>query len=205
MVKIVIRCPKCSKKRTIDVEENLVRNSERGVTAITVAEALICDHSFVAYIDRNLSVRDCFIADFQIEIPQLVPAEDIDEVLIPTDEKVDIYLISINISSLALAYIIRACFHKEPIMYLNELTIINDHLIHFFDFIFGDTFKYEISFASQEEYKKNKAFNDAEQKAKLITPIRQPRENIKDKNAETKNEAQAEAKALADYILSTLK
>ena len=54
MVKIEIRCPKCSKRNKIEVSEEEVKNTTRGLYAVNVSEGIICEHSFVAYLDKNL-------------------------------------------------------------------------------------------------------------------------------------------------------
>ena len=92
MVKVEIRCPACSKVGKVEIEENIISQSVRGITAVNVAEFLVCEHSFVAYIDKNLAVRDCFVADFQIELPQ-IEQQEIERVDVPDSEVIDIYLI----------------------------------------------------------------------------------------------------------------
>ena len=38
MIKVNIRCPACGKNGYIAVEENLLKNSERGVTAVNIGK-----------------------------------------------------------------------------------------------------------------------------------------------------------------------
>ena len=71
MVEIKINCPACSKTGKLEVEENIIKKSLRGITAINVGEFLICPHSFIVYIDMNFTVRDCFFSDFKIELPEI--------------------------------------------------------------------------------------------------------------------------------------
>ena len=68
---VEVRCPICSEKGMIEVDKDELKTIERGLLAINVAQGSICDHTFIAYIDKNLNVRDCYIADFQIEVPQV--------------------------------------------------------------------------------------------------------------------------------------
>jgi len=156
MVKVEIRCPSCAKVGKVEIEENIISQSVRGITAVNVAEFLICEHSFVAYIDKNLAVRDCFVADFQIELPRLESEQKIEKVDVPDSEVIDIYLISININALWLTYILHGCFYNKKILILNDLRILNDHLINFFNFVFQNTFKIDISLETKILYKKNK-------------------------------------------------
>ncbi|MFX1381086.1 MAG: hypothetical protein ACFFBP_01470, partial [Promethearchaeota archaeon] len=71
MVDVEVRCPSCKKVGKIDVQENVILNSQRGITTICVEQSLICNHSFVAYIDTNLDVRDYILSDFTVELPEL--------------------------------------------------------------------------------------------------------------------------------------
>jgi len=155
MVKVEIRCPACAKVGKVEIEENIISQSVRGITAVNVAEFLVCEHSFVAYIDKNLAVRDCFVADFQIELPQ-IDQQKIERVDVPDSEVIDIYLISININALWLTFILRGCFYKKKILILNDLAVLNDHLTNFFKFIFQNTFDIDIALETKILYKKNK-------------------------------------------------
>ncbi|GAG34301.1 unnamed protein product, partial [marine sediment metagenome] len=76
MTIIQITCPSCKKKGNIEISDDAIKNVSRGLLAINVASNIICDHSFITYVDKNLSIRDYFIADFQIEIPDIAPTED---------------------------------------------------------------------------------------------------------------------------------
>ena len=156
MVKCEIRCPACAKVGHVEIEENIISQSVRGITAVNVAEFLICEHSCVAYIDKNLAVRDCFIADFQIELPQIESEQKIEKVDVPDSEVIDIYLISININALWLTFILRGCFYRKKILILNDLKVLNDHLKNLFKFIFQNTFEIDISLETKILYKKNK-------------------------------------------------
>ncbi|MFX1394960.1 MAG: hypothetical protein ACFFAH_15510, partial [Promethearchaeota archaeon] len=65
MNKVQINCPICSKTGSIEISHNILKDSLRGLLAINIAKDIICSHSFIAYIDKNLNVRDYFVADFQ--------------------------------------------------------------------------------------------------------------------------------------------
>lgn len=155
MVKVEIHCPECSKRGKLEVEENFIIQSKRGVSAINVAEDLICKHSFIAYIDKNLNVRDCFITDFTIELPQ-IEVEQITVDKIPDKDTIDVYLLTLNLNALSLTNILRACFFKKKILVLNEFSLLNPHIMNFFKFIFQDTFDTDISIEQEKNYKKDK-------------------------------------------------
>ncbi|MFX1260360.1 MAG: hypothetical protein ACFFAN_21120 [Promethearchaeota archaeon] len=156
MVKVKIHCPSCSKMGNIEIEENIIAESKRGISAVNVAEHLICPHSFVAYIDKNLNVRDYFITDFKIQLPEMDVEHKITEKEIPGKDEIDIYLITLNLSALWLTFIIRAGFLKKKILILNKFEILNDHIIKFFKFIFQDSFEIDIAIDIKEKYKINK-------------------------------------------------
>jgi len=155
MVEVEIYCPKCSKKGKLELEENLLKESKRGISAINVAEDLICEHSFIAYIDKNLNVRDCFITDFKIDIPQ-IELEPIKAEKIPGQEIVDVYLLTLNLLPSFLSNILRACFFKKRILIINDFSLLNPHILNFFKFIFQDTFDIDISLKQGTYYKKEK-------------------------------------------------
>ena len=158
MTSIIVRCPSCAKIGYLTIEENLVRNSSRGVTAVNVEEDIVCRHSFIAYIDNNLILRDAFIADFTVELPKLkVNKEDaitIDDV--PDDKMIDIYSISMNINALTLTYFLKGGMNNKKIIYLNDLDVLNTYLINLLHFIYKDSFKIDISIEPRNSYKKKK-------------------------------------------------
>lgn len=156
MVEIEIHCPICSKKGIIEVEENLIRKSDRGVSAINVAENLICSHSFVAYIDKNLTVRDCFITDFKIDTPVYELEHKLIEADIPSLDIIDVYLITININALWLTFLLRGVFYKKKLLILNNMETIHNHLSKFFKFIFQNSFELNISLETRDNYNKDK-------------------------------------------------
>ncbi|KKN35124.1 hypothetical protein LCGC14_0786670, partial [marine sediment metagenome] len=39
----------------------------------------ICEHSFFVYVDKNLITRDCFIADINIEVPEISTVQETEE------------------------------------------------------------------------------------------------------------------------------
>jgi hypothetical protein len=155
MVKVEIHCPECSKIGKLEVEENLIIQSKRGVSAINVAEDLICKHSFIAYIDKNFNVRDCFITDFTIELPQIA-TEKVEEKEIPGSEVLNVDLIKMNFYPLTLTFIIRGGFFNKKMLVLGENQFLNNYLQNFFKYAFQNSFNLDIRLLSMEKYKKKK-------------------------------------------------
>ena len=152
-VEIMIHCPICNKRGQIKIEKNIVKKSEKGVTAINVAKNLICEHSFITYVDKNLDVRDSFVCDFQIEIPKL-EVQEYEGYKMP--KNLDLSIVKINLMPSLLAKITRTILLGEKLLILSEHQFLNDHYQNFIEFVFGDTFKFDLIFLTHQEYKKNK-------------------------------------------------
>ena len=160
MARILINCPSCSEKGYIEISEGEFKNISRGLLAVNIEKDIICLHSFIAYIDKNSKVRDYFIADFQIEIPEILPLKEIEEKEIPGPDLIDIFLIKINLSATLLTYIIKSIFHNEKVaIILDDLKYrsrLKDDILNFFKYITKDSFDVDISIISKEDYKKEK-------------------------------------------------
>ena len=160
MVKVEFRCPSCNKIGILDVDSELLEQTQRGVLAITVPSGKICPHSFVAYIDKNLDTRDCFLADFFIEIPEL-REEKSEEITVPEINKSEIEIVKLNLPATVIVYVIRALFLKQEILLLSDKKHLYDYYQHFFEYITQDSFDLEISFIPKIMYKlKRKEFKE---------------------------------------------
>ena len=155
MAKAEIRCPTCNNVGKLEIAEDSIKNVLRGLLAVNVAPHIICEHSFIVYIDKNLHVRDYFVADFQIELPKIVP-EKIKVRRIPTKDIVDIDLIKLNLHAITLTYIIKSIFSKQKIVFISEQTFLYEHYKNFFEYITMDAFDMNISIINKEDYSKNK-------------------------------------------------
>jgi len=156
MVEVHIECPLCYNKNKIEVQQDIVKESKRGLVAVNVPQFLVCEHAFIAYIDKNLKVRDCIISDFCLELPQFDTKSIFKESPVPESNDVDLYLLSINMNARWLIQILKACFLGKKILVINDLLSIKNHLINFFEFIFQETFKTNIAIENKEYLKKNK-------------------------------------------------
>ncbi len=154
--RILIKCPSCSKTGYIDASEGLSSMGNRGVTAIHVLNNKICSHSFVAYIDKNLKLRDCFLTDYQVELPQMEPKRKIESKKIPDSDVIDVYLIKINIPVHPFIYAIKGCLNNEKVLFLNENDVLRIHLSNLFNFIFQDVFEINIMIEKRETYEDNR-------------------------------------------------
>ena len=160
MKKLEVRCPSCSGRGYIEVSEEDVEKAARGVFAVNVMEGVACEHSFVAYIDKNLAVRDTFIADFQLELPDIVPEEavtpDVNEQL----DSIDVGLIKLNLTASLLTHVIRAILYKKKIYLLFDQSYMVEEVYKFIEYITLNSFESEILVISGEQYDM-KNFKDA--------------------------------------------
>jgi hypothetical protein len=155
MPQIQIRCPSCHKNGIIEVDENALKNVTRGLLAVYVDIKTICEHSFVTYVDKNLRIRDYFIADFQIEIPKKVPFEEFEDNQGPSSEVINLDLIKLNLPAVLITYVIKSIFIKKKIVIIFEEKFLYSHILNFFKYITQNTFEIEISIISEEDFKQN--------------------------------------------------
>jgi hypothetical protein len=96
-----------------------------------------------------------FSFNFQVLLPK-VEIEGISEVDVPGAEAIDISLIKMDVMALNFAYILRGCFLKKKILFLNDKEFLHSHLNNFIEFIFQDSFEIDVTVELNENYKKNK-------------------------------------------------
>ncbi len=159
MKKIEVRCPSCAGRGFIEVSENEVEKAKRGVFAINVSEGIICDHSFVAYIDKNFTVRDTFMTDFQLELPEKIPKKSIEPKDSAQHDSINVSLIKFNLLASLIAYIIRAILHKRKIVLIFDQPFMLDDVRRFFDYITRKSFKNELIVISEDQYN-SESYND---------------------------------------------
>lgn len=156
MTIIQITCPSCKKKGNIEISDEAIKNVSRGLLAINVASNLICDHSFITYVDKNLTIRDYFIADFQIEIPDIAPTEDTEAKEIISKDTLNLDAIKLNLSANLITHVLKSIFYNEKIAIISDLSFLNDHIHNFFTQLIDGSFDAYISVISEDEYKSNK-------------------------------------------------
>ena len=151
MVKLEVRCPICSMRGNIEVSEEEVKSSTRGLFAVNIPVEIICSHSFIAYVDKNLTVRDTYTADFQIELPTFESKEeDVDTLL---TDLIDVSLIKLNLTGSNLAHIFHAMIYRNKILVISDQDFLFDKMTQFFEYITQDSYELNIQFVSQSNYK----------------------------------------------------
>jgi len=160
MPKVKIICPTCEKNGIIEVPDDKMKTNLRGLLAINIVEGIICSHSFIAYIDKNFVIRDYFVADFNVELPEITQFEKV-QVSVPK-EILNIDLIRLNITATLLTYILKSIFSKQKVVLILDQEYLYTHITNFFNYITQDTFKTDISLMTEECYKnKKKLYKDS--------------------------------------------
>jgi hypothetical protein len=156
MAQIEVRCPLCKRKGMIEVEENALKSISRGLLAVNIEINTICPHSFITYIDRNLKIRDYFIADFQVELPEMALVEKVDEDKSIFEELINLDLIKLNLPATLIANILKSIFYRKSVIIISEDQFINTHIFNFLKYITQNSFKIDINLISMDEYQSNR-------------------------------------------------
>ena len=156
MTKIRVICPSCRNDGNIEILEKDVMKSDRGIITVNVPENSICSHSFIVYVDKNLDVRDYFIADFTIELPKITTLKKFEVKKIPTKEEINIDLIKLNLPAMLITYVIKSIFSKKDFLILLEEQFLYEHIQNFLNYITQDTFEINISLANRVNFKREK-------------------------------------------------
>jgi hypothetical protein len=157
MAKVQVRCPICSKWDKIEISDDATKNVSKGLLAINIASGMICEHSFIAYIDRNFSVRDCLVADFKIEIPERKLSGVANKTTIADTETIKLDLIKLNIPEILLANALQAIFLGKKLVIIFDQEFLFSHVKNFFENILDKTFDFDLNILSEKDYKKNQS------------------------------------------------
>jgi hypothetical protein len=152
MTILEVRCPSCSKRGKIEVAGDKVKEATRGLYAVNISEGIVCEHSFVAYVDKNFTVRDTFIADFQIDLPTTSSRTEADIQVSVLPESLNVDLIKMNITASLLAFILRAMIYKKKFILISDQDFLVEHIKIFFDYITHNSFQMEIAVINEEAY-----------------------------------------------------
>ena len=160
MAKLEVRCPICAKWEKVEILDDATKNVKKGLLAVNISPGMICEHSFIAYVDKNLVVRDCFIADFKIEASEAEVAQEKDDKALTETESINIDLIKLNIPEKLMAMIFKAIFLGKKVILISEDQFLHNHVVNFFRYALQGLFDIDINIMSEIDYKKTK--NDYE-------------------------------------------
>lgn len=155
-MKIEVRCPACSKIGYIEVSEEVIKNVVRGLLAVNVTENIACEHSFVAYVDKNLQIRDYMLADFQIELPDAILDQEVEESVIPKANVPDTDLIKLNLPAILIAFVLKAILFKKSAVIILDQDYLHENVLNFFHYITEKSFFTDITVLTKDQYEKNK-------------------------------------------------
>ncbi len=156
MAKLEVRCPVCAKWDNIEILDDATKNVKKGLLAVNISPGMICDHSFIAYIDKNLIVRDCFIADFKIEASEAEIGPKEGDKALPETESIKFDLIKLNVPEKLMAMIFKAIFLGKKVILISEDQFLYNHVINFFSYALKDLFNIDLNIMSEASYKKIK-------------------------------------------------
>ena len=156
MAKIEVRCPVCSSWEKVDVSDDATKNIKKGLLAINVTAGTVCDHSFICYVDKNLTVRDSLIADFKIEAPEASEIQVTPDVEGTEIESIKFDLIKMNTTELMLAHIFRGILLGKDIVLIYYDQFLANHIINFINYVKKDLFEQKIIAMSKPDYSDNK-------------------------------------------------
>lgn len=156
MAKVEIRCPVCTKWDNIEISDNATKDAKKGLIVMDISAGMICEHSFIAYVDKNLTVRDCLITDFKIESLEDSNTNKTQDDILAGAEPVKYDLIKLNIPESVMANIFRGTFLGKKIILISDNLFLANHVINFFKFTLKDFFEINIVAMSMEDFKQNK-------------------------------------------------
>ena len=88
-----------------------------------------------AYIDKNLKVRDCFICDFNFELPK-IDIEQKKKAIIPRDFDTDI--VKYNMIPSFMVYVFKGVLCGKKVVLISEMGDLNNHFINFFKYLMNN-------------------------------------------------------------------
>ena len=67
---ILISCPKCKSKKTLQIPKKII-NLSKQLTTISIPSGLCCEHSFQSFVDKNFKIRGYQNVDFEFNHMEL--------------------------------------------------------------------------------------------------------------------------------------
>lgn len=156
MTVVQVTCPSCKRKGDVEISDEAIKNVSRGLLAVNVTPNIICEHSFIAYLDKNLSIRDYFIADFQVEIPEIDSMKLSEAKEIISKDTLNLDVIKLNLTADLITHVLKSIFFNKKIAIISDVSFLNDHILNFFRQLTDGSFDAYISVISEDEYKSSK-------------------------------------------------
>jgi len=150
---IKVTCPSCAKSGQIKIEGEYVNFVSRGITALNVEQGVICEHNFIAFIDKDYNIKDSFICDYKLELPQV---EMIDEEQFSISKEYDIDIVKLSLLPSLMVHVLKGIFIGKKIALISNNELISKNLLEFFINITSNTFNLELSIIEKTEFLQNK-------------------------------------------------
>ncbi|MFW9970677.1 MAG: hypothetical protein ACFFDF_10790 [Candidatus Odinarchaeota archaeon] len=159
MVRLDIRCPRCSRRGTITINKEDIELKPSGLFSVNIDKNFTCEHSYIVYIDYNFNIRDYFELDYNVELPEVQREKETDFIAKDSVESVeyDFGLIKLNLTPNILTVIFKAIISKKPCIFIEDKNILYDYLIPFYKTINEEAFEFEIELISEEIYNNSKS------------------------------------------------
>ncbi len=156
-MKIQCSCPVCKKNNFIPIDEQtqkLIKNKENANTVIQISQGQVCEHDFLAYIDKNYAQRDAVYVDYSLELDSESQLKQIPE---KTEFPFKIHLIKWNLTPECLENVLSCIITGKKILFLDLESHLTTQYEEFFKEILKDSFNdYTIKFLDRDEFKKKK-------------------------------------------------
>lgn len=150
-IPILPQCPICYEKKRIEIPERIINSENRSLTNIKIPKYKICQHAFVVSVDKNFKVHESENIDFDLT------SFEKQNKLKPFN--INVFKIKSNIKPQLLVNILYVLLHgKKVLLILRKSNEFNKELINFFQYIFQDSFKIDISIKNKREFKKEKTY-----------------------------------------------
>lgn len=159
MVRLDIRCPKCSQKRFLTINPDDIELKPSGLFSINIEKGFTCEHSYIVYVDFNFNIRDYFDPDYAIELPNIKVEEKADisvnDLIVPVEYDFD--LVKLNINPNVLTVIFKAVISRKLCVFIKDKDLLYDYIIPFFKAINEEAFQFEIELINEQVYNNSKS------------------------------------------------
>ena len=130
----------------------MIDQSIRGLTAVNISPNIVCEHEFIAYVDKNRDIRDYIMPDFLIEIPQIELELDKKKPKIKSNAEFDVDIIKLNVYPSLLVNVLKGIFFKKKILIVFDNEFLRGYIQRFLRHITEGTFSNEIVLLSTKTY-----------------------------------------------------
>ncbi|TXT62089.1 MAG: hypothetical protein BAJALOKI1v1_1030005 [Promethearchaeota archaeon] len=151
---VFIQCPTCLKNGKIEIPRDKIEKKASGLSLIIVKK-LICEHVFLAYIDKNFTMRESEEVYF-VPSPQII--EKSKKIKEEFFDKNELDLINLNLYPLTLNYILKSLMNAKAIGIVLEerQDFLKTIYEKFLNFLFNNTFNTQYQIILDQEYSEAK-------------------------------------------------